>query len=393
MTGFEEVPTCECPACHQTVPAAPFFGYCGAAGTAPVTARDTLVRPAVYAAAPREPLWPPRISSPYLPRLAAAMRRPFGVGLILVLAAVVILAVAGANGPVGVVAVLGWPLLFLIYVWQADMFRDIPIRILVLAAALGVVLGVGWWLLAGRILAGSYGLSTGSALMLTGVLNVGLLITAGSAVLMLLPAVLTRLLAMPVRESLDGFVVGAFGALWFVTAASTTVVAPQFVEGLIDDHGAARLLKDALSYGIVNPITATAAGGLVGMSLWFTPDRRPGRNPGRARTALTLCTIVGAPLYLAVWLVDATSVPPAVDLSLKLALAVLALLVVRCAVQIALLHEEPDSATGAPVLCVQCERVVPDLPFCAACGAAARASSRTSRRLRRERPPVPAVTA
>ncbi|MBU3751031.1 MAG: zinc ribbon domain-containing protein, partial [Mycobacterium sp.] len=334
MIGFVEVPTSECPGCHQTVPAAPFCGSCGAARTAPVTARGTLLRPAVYAAAPREPLWTPRISSTCLPRLAAAMRKPFGVGLILVLVAVVILAAAGANGPVGVVAVLGWPLLFLIYLWQTDVFRDIPIRILVLAAALGVALGVGWWLLAGRILAGSYGLSTGSALMLTGVLNVGLLITAGSAVLMLMPAVLTRLLAMPVRESLDGFVVGAFGALWFMTAASTTIVAPQFVEGLIDDRGAARVLEDALSYGIVNPITATAAGGLVGMSLWFTPDRRPGRNPGRARTALTLCTVVGAPVYLAVWLVDATSVPPAVDLSLKLALAVLALLVVRCAVQI-----------------------------------------------------------
>ena len=66
----------------------------------------------------------------------------------------------------------------------------------------------------------------------------------------------------------------------------------------------------------------------------------------------------------------------------------LALLLVRCAVQIALLHEAPDPATGAPVLCVHCERVVPDMPFCSACGAAARASSRTSRRMRRESPPV-----
>ena len=72
----------------------------------------------------------------------------------------------------------------------------------------------------------------------------------------------------------------------------------------------------------------------------------------------------------------------------RVALAVLTLLVVRCGLQSALLHEAPDPSTGEPILCVHCERVVPDMPFCSACGAAGRASSRTSRRLRREHPPV-----
>lgn len=98
--------------------------------------------------------------------------------------------------------------------------------------------------------------------------------------------------------------------------------------------------------------------------------------------------MLGAPLYLAVWVVDTLALPRLLDIALKLAFALLALLLVRCAVQIALLHENPDPSTGDPILCVHCELVVPDLPFCAACGAAARASSRTSRRLRRQSPPV-----
>jgi hypothetical protein len=93
-------------------------------------------------------------------------------------------------------------------------------------------------------------------------------------------------------------------------------------------------------------------------------------------------------LYIAVWAVDSLNLPRVLNMIAMSVIAAIALLTVRCAVQIALLHEAPDPATGAPVLCVHCERVVPDMPFCVACGAAARASSRSSRRLRRESPPV-----
>lgn len=349
-----------------------------------------LLRPPVYATAYREPIWIPRISSTYLPRLPGEARRPFRIGLIVVLMLIIGFAAMRVNGPLGVTAAIGWPLIFLIYVWVSDAFRDIPLRIMAVSMVIGIACGVGWWLVTGKLLARSYGVSTGSGLMLTEVLNIGFFISLGGALLMLLPAALTRLMRMPVRESLDGFVIGTFGALWYQTAATTTVVAPQFVEGLIEEHSAGRMFQDSITYGIVNPIITTAAGGLVGLTLWFKPNRRAeGRGPVSARTALVICTVVALVLYLGVWGIWSTSVPRAVDIAVKLVLAVLALLVVRCAVQIALLHEEPDAATGDPVLCVYCDRVVPDMPFCPACGSAARAASRTSRRFRREHAPVP----
>lgn len=294
------------------------------------------------------------------------------------------------NGPLGVTATLGWPLIYLVYVWQSDVLRDFPLRVLAVAMAVGIACGVGWWLVVGKLLARSYGVSTGSGLMLTVVLNIGLLISAGGAVLMLLPAVTTRAMHMPVRESLDGFVIGTFGALWYQTAATTTVVAPQFVEGLIEEHSVGRMLEDSITYGIVNPIITTAAGGLVGIVLWFRPDRtRVPATPLSPRTALILCAALAFAVYLSVWVLWSMNVPRAVDIGGKLILVVLALLVVRSAVQIALLHEVPDPASGNPVLCIHCERVVPDLPFCVACGVAARASSRTSRLLRRQHSPAP----
>lgn len=389
-SGSAQVDTRQCPSCHDTVPLAEFCGACGARFDAPVSRWSVLLRPAVYTTAHREPVWMPRVSSTYLPRLPAETRRPFRIGLILVLIAMVALVAAGANGALGVTATIGWPLLFFIYVWQSDVFRDVPLRIMAVAMLVGVGLGVGWFLIAGKWLARSYGVSTASGFLLIGELNAGLLISVVGGVLMVVPAVVARLFPMPVREALDGFVIGTFGALWYATAATTTAVAPQFVEGLLEGHNATRMLEDAITYGVVSPIVTAAGGGLVGMSLWFRPDRRPGRNPRLARAMMTACTVLGAPLYMLVWIVDGAGLPHVTELAIKLTLALLALLLLRCGVQFALLHEAPDPATQRPVLCVHCQRVVPDMAFCSACGAAARASSRSSRRLRHEFPPSPA---
>ncbi len=382
------VGTRQCPACRSVVPDAGFCGVCGARLDGPVGNWAILLRPRVYANAHQEPIWTPRVSSALFPRVPGKPRKPFRLALILVLIAIPVLAAARIPGPLGVLSILGWPLIFLIYSWRSEVFRDIPLRILMATGVLGAGLGVSWWLFTGTMVANRYGVSTGESLLLIPVLNVGLLLSLGGAVLMLVPALVTRLFPVPVREALDGFVVGAGGALWYSTAATTTILGPQFAEGLMEEQSAGRLLEDSLTYGIVNSICATAAGGLIGLSLWFQPDRRPGRDPRRARTALSICTALGVLTYPGLWIVDSLELPRAADALVKLTLAVLALLAVRCGIQIALLHETPDPATGDPILCVHCERVVPDMAFCAACGTAARASSRSSRRLRHQYPPV-----
>lgn len=381
--------TRQCAACGETVPAARFCGECGADLNDRITTWSVLLRPKVFANAHREPIWLPRISSTLLPRIPGRTRTPFRLGMIFVLLAIAVFSALERNGLLGVFAVIGWPLIFLIYTWESDVFRDIPARILAVSMVLGVALGVGWWLGSGKLIAGSYGVSTASGLLLIiDALNVGFFISLGGGLLMLLPAVVTRLFAVPERESLDGFVVGAFGGLWYSTAAATTILAPQFTQGLIKNQTSARMLEDAITYGVTGPIITIAAGGLLGLVLWFTPNRRDGRDARRARTALTACAIAAFLLYVAVWAVDVMDLQQVLDIPAKIGLALLALVTVRTAVQIALLHEAPDHARDSPILCVHCERVVPDLPFCVACGCAARASSRSSRRLRREFPPV-----
>jgi hypothetical protein len=76
-------------------------------------------------------------------------------------------------------------------------------------------------------------------------------------------------------------------------------------------------------------------------------------------------------------------------LVLYLAVALLALFLLRVGLHLALLHEAHDEIqSDEPLLCPHCGHVVPDMAFCPACGVATRASSRSSRGARREVRPV-----
>ncbi len=381
--------TRQCPACRGQVPGGAFCGACGADLDAGVNVRTALLRPGVFAAAPPQPLFAPEMTGSLFPRLAKPARLPFQVALILLLLSMLVLSVLGANGPHGAVLILGGPLLFVIYMWQSDDFRDISGRALIITAVTGAGLAVPYWLVTGRLLAGTYGVSTAAGMAIQNIFEgLALTITLGGALVMVLPPVLVRLLRVPVRETLDGYVIGAFGALCYMAASSLTWMLPQIFAGLLDSQSPWRMFADAVTYGIIDPLCSTALGGLVGMALWFRPR---GDHAPRARRALNTCMAITAVLYVSVWVVDAQSFPDVVQVAVNLVLAVLALITLRAAIQIVLLHETPGPTTGRPILCVHCEKVVPDTPFCVSCGASRKASSRSSRRLRRESPPVPEV--
>jgi hypothetical protein len=81
--------------------------------------------------------------------------------------------------------------------------------------------------------------------------------------------------------------------------------------------------------------------------------------------------------------IDAVGLTPAMQLGLHLLVAAIALLALRIGLHLALLHEQADTAKGEPVLCFNCQHVVPDMPFCPNCGVAAHTASRTARFTRR----------
>ena len=281
----------------------------------------------------------------------------------------------------------GLPLMFAFYVRASKVDRDISPTTLVCTGLLGAALGAAWVLVSGGLVARNYGVPMSVGLALHHLLKAGIAIPAVGMLLMVVPAVVMRLVNRSDRESLDGFVIGTLGALGFTAAATITRLAPQFGSGLIIRHRPLQsLVVQAALCGVTLPVTAAAAGGLVGLWLWFRyghHDNADGQ-PQRVRLVLGLLAAAALLAHAAVGAIDIIGLPPLWMVSIHALLAVAILLALRAALQLALLNESHDPVhEDQPILCLHCEMVVPDMPFCPACGVAARSCSRESRRVRR----------
>jgi hypothetical protein len=389
-TNDEQVPTAECRICQVDVPAGEYCGLCGCHLTPRPGEGPDWLRIRDFGAAPGEHLLQPSLTSSLFPHLPPRSRIVFRAGLAVVLIALVAFAVLRLPAALVTVAALGFPFLFMLYVRESDGFADIPPRTWALTAALGIGLGVGWVLLTGGMMARSYGIALGAGIVGARMLRMGIGIPLGGVILMLMPAVIVRLLRPPTREALDGFMIGALGALSFTAAATLTRLAPQFGTGVVSKRPMDGLIVEAGIRGVAVPLTAAAAGGLIGAALWFKrPPSKEKQRPGVVRALLVSFGVAVLAVYLGLGLIDVAHFPQVLMLALYLALALVALFLLRVGLQLALLHEAHDEIqSDEPLLCPHCGHVVPDMAFCPACGVATRASSRSSRTARRDIRPV-----
>ena len=138
---------------------------------------------------------------------------------------------------------------------------------------MAIFLGIGWAFETDSLVvdAYAYSLTEGYSDKLTPSFALYVLaIPVGYAVLMLVPVFVIRLVRPGIRESLDGFVIGAIGAIGFTSAATLTQLAPQFQTGITAvDRSVDTLIIQGGIQLIAVPLTAAALGGLVGMTLWF----------------------------------------------------------------------------------------------------------------------------
>jgi hypothetical protein len=357
----ESVPTAECRVCQTDVPAGEYCGLCGCHLTPRRREGPDWLRIRNYGAAPGEHLLQLSLASSLFPHLPQRSRTAFRWGLGLVLVALV-----------------------------AFTWLRLPAALVTVSAALGIGLGVGWVLLTGAAVARSYGIALGAGVMGARMMRDGIGIPLGGVILMLIPAVIVRLLRPPTRESLDGFLVGALGALSFTAAATLTRLAPQFGTGVVSKRPMESLLCEAGIRGVAVPLIAAAAGGLIGAALWFTraPNKKR-QHAGLVRMMLFSFAVAVLAVYLGLGVIDVAHLSQVVMLVLYLALALVALFLLRVGLHLALLHEAHDEIqSDEPLLCTHCGHVVPDMAFCPACGVATRASSRSSRKARRETRPV-----
>ncbi|WP_099037085.1 zinc ribbon domain-containing protein [Mycobacterium neglectum] len=382
----------ECPVCQIDVPAGEYCGLCGV----PLAEHKSgdgphWLRARAFSAAPGQRLLSPALTSSLFPHLPPRSRKVFLMGLVLLVAALTVATFMRMPAALIAIASLGLPLLFALYLRESGVSRDIPRSTLALTVTLGVVLGVGWVLLTGAAVARAYGVPLGAGIASGRILRDGIGVPLGSMLLMLVPALVARFAWRGNREALDGYAIGALGALTFTAAATLTRLAPQFTTGMVNRiRPLDGLLVEAGIRGIAMPLTAAAVGGLIGTALWFTrPPSKVGKNRGLVGVTLIVIALLVIAVYVGLGLVDVARFPQWWQLALHLTLTGLALLALRIGLHLALLHEAQDEMhSDEALLCMECNHVVPDAPFCARCGAAMHASSRRSRRTRREERPI-----
>jgi hypothetical protein len=373
----------ECDRCQVDVPAGNFCGLCGCDGGTQTSESPIWLRRRTFSAAPSEKVLVPHLSSSLFPQLPSPSRGPFRIALVIATVALLISAILRLPALGITVGALGLPLLFGFYLRASGADRDLPRRSLVLAAVLGGLLGALWVLVSGQLVARNYGLPMSVGVALHHLLREGFVIPVVGMVLMVIPTLVIRLFFTDrSREALDGFMIGALAALAFSAAATLTRLAPQVATGLIAHARPVKgLMIEAVLCGITVPISAAAAGGMVGIALWFRP---PGHHEGRVRMVLGLLAAAALLTHAAVGVVDIVGVPQLPMVLAHVTITVAVLLGLRLSLQLALLHEAHDPIDAdEPVLCPYCSHVVPDMAFCPACGAATRASSQQSRRRRR----------
>ncbi|MBV9097876.1 MAG: hypothetical protein JO079_07455 [Frankiaceae bacterium] len=377
----QQVATVTCPVCGNVVPVGAYCAACGTHFTH--DAESTSARRAhSYVAAPGESVLHLSVVSSLFPHLSHRSRGPFRIGLVAVVVALLVLAALRLQAPAIAVSALGIPLLFQLYVYEANLYDEEPLVATLLTVGFGAVLGVGWSLLTSHYVTSASRitlLGTGRSGSATHVILASL-VPAGSQLLMVVPVVLIWVLRRDrYRESMDGFVFGSASALGFVAAAVITDLAPELRAGARIHGSTADLYVQTVIHGIALPLVAACATGLIGAALWL--QRKDGNAaPGRVFTLWPVALLVALAVQVGLGYADVATPGNAVVVTAHLAAAAAYLIALRVGLHHVLLHEAREVRIGPPRVCHHCHHVVPSAPFCPHCGAAEVASSRAARR-------------
>lgn len=387
MTSIASV---RCRACGADAPTGVFCGLCGAHLAPRRGDGPSWLRLQTYAPASDQRVLRLSLETPF-PQLPRQSRTAFRVATAMLVLTMVTFAVLRWQAPLVAVASLGPTVLFAMYLKEIHAFRTLPRQALVLNTLICAALGIGWVLLTGRVVARSYDIALGTAPPEKSVLLTGVAIPLGGAAAMLVGALVLRLLRPQQREPLDGFTIGAWGAVVFTSAATLVRLAPEFTTGLTTrDRPVSWFLVEAGIRGVAGPLIMAAVGGMVGLTMWL--GHRSARHRRAARIVFTLGVVTLLTAYTSLGVADVARVPQGLQLGLYAVVTAGFLCALRIALQIALLTGEHGAAhPERPVPCPQCVQVGPDVPFCPECGGAAQAAPPATHRAGSPRRLIPVV--
>jgi len=370
MTDQAEGPSLvTCPHCGSSVPSGDFCGHCGAHLTIGSTRRTN-----AYTAVPAERVAHLSIISTLFPALPHRRSGPFRVALVAGGAVVVMLAALHLFAPATAAAVFVLPVLYLLYLYEVEIYEDEPWLVVGATMVIGAVLGIVFTSVTGGALAQL--ILTGDRDASFGLAAVAIPVLAQA--LMLGGPLLLYIIRGRFREPLDGLTFGAASALGFTLASSLTAFWPLFAGPLVAagsplDWGL-RLTRAGLFVSLINACTTA----LVTAAIWLHRyDRRQAGRRWHSSILFALVVAFGVQIALGVmaFLVDDLIV----DFVILAATTAVLLLYVRLVIHDALLVEGVEHEIGLDAPCPECHRVVPTMAFCPSCGAARAAAPKQHR--------------
>jgi hypothetical protein len=353
----------------MAVPAGNFCGHCGAHLTSASTTRRH-----AFAAVPAERVVQISIISTLFPHLPHRRGGAFRWALLAGGATVLILAALHLFAPATVAATLVLPVLYLLYLYEVEVYEDEPWLVIGATMVTGAVLGYAFTSFSGRAV---------SLLDLTGdrenaFVLAGVAIPIVAQVLMLAGPLFLYAFRSRFREPLDGLTFGAASALGFTLTNTLTKFWPAITGSLVASGDPLDWFLRLTQVGILVALINASTTALVAAAVWLHRyDRRRISRPWASSILATLIVAFGAQLVVGVLTFALPNV--ATEVAIRLVAALALLLYVRLVIHQALLVEGVEHEIGPDSQCPECHRIVPTMAFCPSCGAARAAAPKVGK--------------
>jgi RsiW-degrading membrane proteinase PrsW (M82 family) len=371
-----------CDHCSHDVPDGVFCTRCGAHQGTTEEIGNAKTREHRYAAHPGEHVAQPSVFTTLFPHLGHHKIHEFRWAFTAGLAGILVLYLAGLITAAILVAAFLVPVLYLIYLYEAQVYRDEPAIVLGFTIGGGIIVGIVLTLFE-RIVYNPFQYNTnvfGSAgINIGGLLIVGLLLPVVQEVVKPLPAIF-----LPNRkdfpETVDGLVFGVAAGLGF-SLAQALIGFSSVLTGLPAHTEPGNWIYVLATLAVFQPLLQGSATGMIVATVW---RYQRGRLAGREIGGIAMAVIAHVAFSAGTQLMQETAVNPLFILIWQAAIVGALLIYIRYVLHHALL-EEAAHMGYAETVCPSCHMHIVASGFCPNCGMALTAAPNSVKRARRPR--------
>jgi PrsW family intramembrane metalloprotease len=371
-----------CDHCTHDVPDGVFCTRCGAHQGTTGEFGNAKTREHRYAAHPAEHVAQPSVFTTLFPHLGHHKVHEFRWAFMAGLGGILVLYLAGLITAAILVAAFLVPVLYLIYLYEAQVYRDEPAIVLGFTLGGGIVVGIVLTVFE-RIVYNPFQYNgnplSNAGVSVGGLLIVGLLLPVMQEALKPLPAFF-----LPNRadfpETVDGLVFGVAAGLGF-SLAEALIGFGNALATLPAHVTPGNWIYDLATLAVFQPLLQGSATGMIVATIW---RYRRGRLGGRELGGVAMAVIAHIAFSAGTQLMKETSVNALFILIWQAAIVGALLIYIRYVLHYALL-EEAANMGFAETVCASCHMHIVAAGFCPNCGMALTAAPNSIKRGRRPR--------